>query len=371
VLIHVLLSWLLPLLAVVVAGFLASLPFTGLAPLWKTRFATALLLTTAAALLALINAVYQDGDATHRPVAVLRYAGRLAALMLLPLVAIAAYALGLRVAQHGWSVDRIITTAILVIAACFALGYAAAALWPGAWLKRIEPVNVAGGFVTLAVLLALLSPLTDPARLAVASQVAWLKDGRIDPDHFDYAYLRFDGARYGKAALEELKAMDGPNAAVIRQRIAAVERIQNRWVGSVAPPTAAEMAASITVHPQGRTLPENFLSQDWFASGDSQWLVPPCLRNRSEHCDAFLVDLAGDGGEEIIMVAPPPQSWQAIAFGRNDAGAWRIIGTFPLGCERARQALQSGEIKAVTPQWRDLELAGIRLRMALRQEGCH
>jgi len=39
-LIHVLLSWLLPLIALFAVGFLASLPFTGLAPLWSTRFAT-------------------------------------------------------------------------------------------------------------------------------------------------------------------------------------------------------------------------------------------------------------------------------------------------------------------------------------------
>jgi hypothetical protein len=369
VLIQVLLSWLLPLPTVIVAGFLASLPFTGLAPLWKTRFATALLLATTAALLALINAAYQEGDATHRPAPVLRYAGRLAALMPVPMVAIAAYALGLRVDQHGWSTDRVIGAAILVVAAFYALGYAVAALRPGAWLKGIEIVNVASGFVILAVLLALFSPLADPARLAVASQVARLKDGRIAPDRFDYAYLRFDSARYGRAALDELKAMDGPDAALIRLRVAAVERLKGRWDRGGVAPSAEETAAAISVHPRDRALPESFLAQTWSDLGDMQWMVPACLRNRSDHCDAFLADLDGDGIDEVVLAAQQ-EPGLAVAFHQNDAGRRQIIGTFQLGCERMQQAFQNGEVQAVVPEWRDLELGEMRLRLTPNPVQC-
>src|SRR5476651_1529329 len=55
-----LLSWLLPLMAVIAFGFTASLPFTGLTPLWATRSAAASLLTAAATLVVLINATYQN-----------------------------------------------------------------------------------------------------------------------------------------------------------------------------------------------------------------------------------------------------------------------------------------------------------------------
>src|SRR5262249_25527016 len=58
-----LLSWLLPVISLIVTGFLVSLPFTGLAPLWSFGHASALLLVAAAALIVLINAAYQDGDA--------------------------------------------------------------------------------------------------------------------------------------------------------------------------------------------------------------------------------------------------------------------------------------------------------------------
>ncbi|HYM17855.1 MAG TPA: hypothetical protein VEU06_04775, partial [Micropepsaceae bacterium] len=81
-----LLSWLLPLMTLIVAGFLVTLIFTGLQPLWDTRFATTLLLLACTALIVLINATYREGDAERAPSMMLRQPGRLAALMLLPLV---------------------------------------------------------------------------------------------------------------------------------------------------------------------------------------------------------------------------------------------------------------------------------------------
>jgi hypothetical protein len=70
-----LLSWLLPLMAVMAMAFLAALVFTGLEPLWSTRRATAVLLVAAAALVLLLNAAYQDGPGEQPVARILRYAG--------------------------------------------------------------------------------------------------------------------------------------------------------------------------------------------------------------------------------------------------------------------------------------------------------
>ena len=83
-----LLSWLLLLMTVLAAGFLAALPFTGLQGLWETGSATALVLSAAAALIILINTAYQDGRADNLPPAVLRVTVRVAAVLLTPLVII-------------------------------------------------------------------------------------------------------------------------------------------------------------------------------------------------------------------------------------------------------------------------------------------
>ncbi len=107
-LILTLLSWLLPLATVIAAGFLASLPFTGLSALWATKAATPILLGCSAGLVILLNAGYQDGAPERAMPRVMRYIGSLAAALLFPLVAIAAYGVALRVGQYGWTNDRII-----------------------------------------------------------------------------------------------------------------------------------------------------------------------------------------------------------------------------------------------------------------------
>jgi hypothetical protein len=136
-----LLSWLLPLMALIGAGFLATLIFTGVQPLWNTQFATALLLVAFAALVVLINAAYQDGAAESAPPRLLRYAGSIAAVATIPLIGLAGYALYLRIEQYGWTAQRIYVFSCVFVAAFYALGYAFAALGYGPWLKRIARWN--------------------------------------------------------------------------------------------------------------------------------------------------------------------------------------------------------------------------------------
>jgi hypothetical protein len=213
-----LLSWLLPMMVLIGGGFLSALLFTGLEPLWSTRRATAVLLTAAAALVFLVNAAYQDGH-SEQPVRVLRYAGSLAAILLLPLVGIAGYGLALRVGQYGWTPERIIALACAVVAACYTFGYGLSVLASGPWLKWLEITNVFTAFVILAVILALFSPIADPARISVADQVARLEAGKVSPDAFDFAFLRFTSGRFGLDALKQLKdKQDGPDASRIAER---------------------------------------------------------------------------------------------------------------------------------------------------------
>ena len=73
-----LLSWLLPLVTVLSAAFLAALLINGVSPLWETRRAATILLTAVSVTLVLLNAAYKDGDPEHAPPAILRWAGRLA-----------------------------------------------------------------------------------------------------------------------------------------------------------------------------------------------------------------------------------------------------------------------------------------------------
>jgi hypothetical protein len=362
-----LLSWLLPLFALIATGFLAALLFTGLEPLWKTRYATGLVLVTAAALVVLINAAYQDGTREHPVALVLRGAGVGAALALTPLVAIAAYAVMLRVGQYGWTPERVIAVACLVAAACYALGYGLAAIASRPWLRWIEATNVATAIVILAVIVALFSPVADPARIAVADQVARLEAGRIPVERFDFAFLRFHGGRYGMAALERLRQKeDGPDAARIAEKANAVlaaktqDEAERASVNRLTP--EARAANIIVAYPKDQPLPANFLHQDWEALPD-QWQHPHCL-TAHDKCDAVMLDVDGDGAVEILLAERPNG---AFSLYKETDGRWKIRGYLVTGCrdvsKDVRKEFLTGNFELAMPEFKDVKAGSGRLEV--------
>ena len=373
-----LLSWLLPVLTVLTIAFLSALPFTGLEPLWSTRSATSILLTAAVALVFLINDAYQDGGPERQVSAVMRYSGTVAAFTLVPLVALAAYGLSLRVDQYGWTPDRIIVLACIVVATCCALGYTLAAVLRGPWLRSIEPTNILAALVVLAALLALTTPIADPARLSVADQVARLESGKTSVDQFDFAFLRFESGRYGEQALERLKTKsDGPDAA--RISLMANEAVDWRNRGQIPqknlhsatpskipqPATPSSRIANITIlSPGPRTLPDGFVQQNWNTEAarlSRPFLVPPCLTT-DEKCEAILVDLDADGTFEVLLF--PASAGPAAAFKLTADGKWVFFGLVANAhCTGVRDALRAGKFEMAAPLLKDLAVAGTRLRV--------
>lgn len=351
----VLLSWILPVLTLLVGGFLASLPFTGLEPLWATRSAAAVLLGAAAAFVVLINAAWQNGALpVARPVAL---AARIAALLLVPVTALAIYALALRVGDHGWTDERVIAAACMLVASCYAGGYAAAALRKG-WLPTLAGVNIAAAFVVLAVLLALFTPLADPARLATKDQMARLASGRVSAAQFDVAYLHFDGARYGQAALAQLEANAGADPAQLRSRIAAVRLLRHRHEQHLISDRPA-IADNLRVWPAGTRLPDSFVRMDWLDQARTGFM-PGCLLRRAESCDALVLDLGGDARPEVLLFSDKP--WESIVATEEAGGRWRIAGSFSRTlCPAWKQAMREGKVRVVPPTWQDLEVAGRRI----------
>jgi hypothetical protein len=360
----VLLSWILPVTTLLVGGFLLSLPWTGLQPLWATRHATAVLLGAAAVLVLLINAAFQNGEISVARV--VRLSAQTAALLLPPIVAIAVYSLGLRVAEYGWTTDRIIAACCLLVAACYALGYAWAACRRDDWLAPVAGVNVATAFVILAVLLALFSPVADPARLSVASQMARFDSGRTSADRFDFDYLRFEGARYGQAALERLKT----HAAIpVREKAALALDKTSRWQPFGIQPRPADLAAAIRVWPRTAALPESFIRDNW-SKRANKWELPACLTQRDKTCDAHLVDFNHDGKPEVLLAGLDNNSGAAVLMEGSD-GHWIAAGRLPpyfAGCEPLLQPLREGAYRLAAPGIQDLEIGGRRVEIERRND---
>lgn len=359
----ILLAWLLPLMTLLAAGFLFSLVFTGLDPLWKTRSAAALLLVSAGALVVLINAAYQGGD--DKPPFLLRWGGTLASLTLVPIVALAAYAVMLRVRQYGWTEDRIASIACIVVAACYALGYVAAAILSlmgrATWLHGLERCNIATAFVVLAVLLVIFTPIADPARIAVSSQVARLNNGAVSAEKFDYHWLRFSTGRYGHEALMELAKS---NNATVKRMATSVLSTRNQYDEFNRPMAPGDIAGQITVYPKDHHLPQSLLHQDWSKSKANYWEVPDCLAHKGQSCEAFFAELNGDTHDEVIFISGADFAWTGTVMTQAADGSWDVAGTlsFP-HCKAAIEDMRKGQYAVVAPTpppWRALEAGNTR-----------
>lgn len=350
-----LLAWLLPLMTLIAAGFLASLPFTGLAPLWKTKAATALLLSAAAHLIVLINAAYQDG--TEPGPVVLRWAARIAGALLIPIAVLAGYALHLRIDQYGLTPERVFAAAFVLVAAGYALGYAIAAVRPGAWLKGLEPTNLAMAMVAVLLLIGLFTPIADPARLSVNSQVKRLETGKVSAAKFDFQFLRFDSGRYGRDALNRLKA--GRNAEVAKRAREAAAMKEKTYAPAQRGPNFGDM----TVYPAGKTLPASFRAQDWTANGSDSACTFAGMQ-----CSALVLDVDGDGIDEVLLAS----GGSFDIFKSTDHG-WRRIAQASSSCPSVDidAALKAGTVKmdAPTPR-RDVLVGDQRLVLSPTGDGC-
>ena len=205
-------------------------------------------------------------------------------------------------------------------------------------------------------MLALFSPLADPARLSVDDQMARFANGTIAADKLDLKYLRWDAGRYGKAALENLAAGDGDKGfrEAASQLLAAKNRYQQ---GEATHP----LASNLVIHSPDGTLPDSFMSQDWRVPKD--FSVPNCLRaTTSARCDVFVKDMKGDGSLQIIIV----QGAAVTGFERDAIGTWHLTARWMSSCSDTTKALQKGDFTAapaVPPPWPDLDVAGQRLHL--------
>jgi len=326
----ILLSWLLPLLTLFAWGFLASLFATGLAPLWATGSATALLVTAGAALVILINANYQDGSDERLPPGILKLSVRAAALALLPIAGLAFYSIWLRVDQYGLTPERAIGLAIVFVGAIYAAGYALAALWPGRWMQPLQTTNILAAFAWVGLIVGMLTPIASPARLSVNDQVSRLLAGVVPTDTFDYDLLRFNTGRYGMDALERLAAdRSSPERIVIADgAAAALKRTTPDRRPDPNAMTPEALRAGITVFPEGSTLPASILTQDWRGKGPNP--LESCVQSASKPpgCQALIADIDADGKPDVLL---RDDAYSIAVYGESTDGTWVQRGTYLTG----------------------------------------
>jgi hypothetical protein len=227
-LVMVILSVLAPVLAVALAAFLLSLPFTGLGGLWESDIpATPMLLLSGAGAILLANAVIGDGKDERNANAWLQRAALLLTVCVLPLAVLAALSMGQRIGQYGWTPERIWG----VVAVGIAIAYGLAAWW-AVFRGRIEfdeplrplQTKLAIGLCGVALFLAL--PILDFGAISARSQLARLDSGDVTAEQFDWRAMAFD---FGPEGRDRLKAIADKGKPTERQLAGQALKADNRY----------------------------------------------------------------------------------------------------------------------------------------------
>lgn len=222
------LSVLAPVLALGLLLFVLALPFTGLQPLWeKTTSTTPILLIATVGAFLLANAVIGNSAEEEAKGRVLRLSALALSAVMAPLAIVAAISTWLRIDQYGFTPERLWAATFVTLVLVISFAYLWSALrWRLRWADRIRPLNVRLALGISAIALLLATPLINFGAISTRDQIARLQSGKIGPEEFDWAALRFDFGPEGRRALERLRA-SGPQQ--LRSLAATALASKNRW----------------------------------------------------------------------------------------------------------------------------------------------
>jgi hypothetical protein len=203
------------------------------------------------------------------------------------------------------------------------------------------------------VILALFSPLADPARLSVNDQMARLKRGAVSAVQFDYAFLRFGAGKAGRAALADLARSSD---AEIARRAKAAQTSTSRY--DVEEAALPPRAPNIAPWPADKPLPAAFLAPT--APPDPRYVC-----NSEDNCLAAQRDLNGDGRDEILLAT----AYNIALFAQDAEGRWVHQGDYQVphcpgpGRRDLREALKHPNLRVAASPWPDLNMGAVTGRL--------
>jgi len=353
-----LMKFLLVILALVSVLFMLALPFTGLTPLWKTGHGRLLILCLQALMLFFLNAVYQ-ADADNRPYPLWLHRAIYAAVALLPVYSlIACYGLMLRVEQYGWSVSRCWGLVLWAVLALFSVGY----LWGilkkrDLWLQHLSWINVRMGLVLLAVMVLVNSPLIDFRKITVQSQLARVQHGSTTLADLDLHYFRYELAKPGYDALQQLKAQYSESDPALVLRINTL--YSQDWLSDKKPNNSNEQEQQLLTAlklPKEMILPPGLEKALFAWQKDQRWQLSHISQY---HLRA--ADLNNDGVQEYVLLTYSYDAIHAELF-RLNGSVWQrapfaLISAVEKSKAQPEPQLDTLELTPVAPEWPLLQIA--------------
>ena len=337
---------LLPVVIIVELLFLLALPVTGLAPLWGTGNGTALLMALTA--LVLLGTVVYFGETPNstdhsRGMHVLITIG----VIVLPILCLlSAYGLSLRVLHYGWTVERCWALAIWIVLTGFASSYALAVLRHRSdWSLSLGRINRLGLYGTLALLIAIQSPLLDFRKISLASQIESTQLDGNQWTNFDFGYSRDmlgrPGWLHSTNLIDELGEEDLELAQLIKNP-------PRRLPGA---PLAGK--ANLTLYPGDLLVPATLL---------------PIIRSESMESleqHIFSVQLKTDGSTQFLVASRFNETLVSLTiYHATPEDRWRrreLQSADPTGMDdKMLSALIEGRYAIDSPEFNALRINGAR-----------
>jgi hypothetical protein len=241
-----LLRILLPAVLVVVAVFIAALPFRGLSGLFGGLSAAATLMTMSAVAATLVTTAIDRRDDEGATGPVMTRAAQGMALIMPVLGGLSLWAVAQRVADYGWTPDRVLAAVIAALTAGYGVVYAVAVLRGPGWRERIRQGNIRMALAVVGVAALLLTPVLNPERISANSQLARLTGAGATPTAGDLAGLS-DWGHAGAELIERLEA----HAREPGQEALAAALQAAQGQSPVTPEIRQALAAAITLQPPG------------------------------------------------------------------------------------------------------------------------
>jgi Domain of unknown function (DUF4153) len=354
-------SWLLPLVLFFGVLWALVIPFTGLGPLFDTRRAAFIMLWFAALAVKFSNCAYQDGEIPQPYPSWLSRTTQAAWLSLLPVVAIAWWALGLRVAQHGLSEQRLWAGLVATLAAIYAVGYALSWLKTERWMAGMARTNIVAAIVLCLGLLAFLTPVADIQRLAVSFHLQHVAaaNGAIDAD---WNYLRWRSGRFGREALKSMADGGGTATDAKLQKQAAMVLSESSPIGNIPRPASdADLQTRLPVFPKQQALPASFVKH--LQAEKENFPFSRCLETGSD-CAFWVGDLNNDGQDEVLLFNIKQGGLSSLLT--QSSGNWREVGS--LSSRTVEERFDNANLEGAQisrPEWSELVIDGKRYQVQL------
>lgn len=366
-------AWLLMVVSVIGGGFILT-ALGGVGTLFERGVSAFFLLWFVAFWVKFYNCAFQTGASAATIFGRgLRAFLAVATLPMLVMAGFAAYAMSLRIAQHGLTPDRIWGLLVVAVALIYGAGYALSlrARAADAWLRTLPATNVLAALAILASILALLSPALDPRRLAVEDQLARLAAGKIKPEAFD-ANMLVDAGTYGHDVLQRHAAERDAQGEVTALAGRAQEALQYARTRATyderdtRETLVADFATRMDVFPRGAAVPPALLDAlEREVGGWEIWQQRSSCFAESAlvRCPLLRVDLNADGVDEAVL-------WEnrdlyTGRLYREKDGVWQLAGEIDREnnpeMERVWRALREGAISARPGAWRQLHIGPLRL----------